>query len=103
MDIFGGMIFLIVAVVVGFCVYFLPSFLGWNKRNSGAIIALNLLLGWTAIGWIIALIWALTNDAPAQVIVHTLPPVNPGALFCARCGKYSPPASRFCQHCGQTI
>lgn len=50
--------------------YFIPSILGWNKRNSGAIIILNLLLGWTLIGWVVALIWALTNDSPARQIVY---------------------------------
>lgn len=43
-------------------VYFLPSIIGGSKKNIGAIFALNLLLGWTLIGWIVALIWALTKD-----------------------------------------
>jgi hypothetical protein len=33
-----------------------------NKKNSGAIFALNFLLGWTVIGWIGAFIWSLTNS-----------------------------------------
>jgi hypothetical protein len=46
--------------------YFLPSLeaLGKRKRNAAAIVALNLLLGWTLIGWIVALVWSLTNDPP---------------------------------------
>ena len=43
-------------------VYFLPSFVGRHKRNAQAIAVLNLLLGWTIIGWIIALVWACTLD-----------------------------------------
>ena len=46
-------------------VYFLPSIVGSQKRNAGAIFALNLLLGWTLIGWIVAFVWAVTRDAPA--------------------------------------
>jgi uncharacterized membrane protein YqaE (UPF0057 family) len=48
-----------------FCVavYFLPTIVGHSKRNAGAIFVLNLLLGWTVIGWIVALIWAFTVDA----------------------------------------
>jgi hypothetical protein len=43
--------------------YFIPSFIaGIRKhRKSGTICALNLLLGWTGIGWVIALIWALVG------------------------------------------
>ena len=52
---------LLVALIV-LIVYFLPSIVGFEKRNRNAIFILNLLLGWTVIGWIIALIWASTKD-----------------------------------------
>jgi hypothetical protein len=54
----------ILLFLFAFAIYFLPSIIGWNKRNSTAIVVLNLLLGWTIIGWIVALVWACTNDAP---------------------------------------
>ena len=46
--------------VVGF--YFLPAIIakGRNHHNTIAIFATNILLGWTCLGWIIALIWSLT-------------------------------------------
>ena len=31
-----------------------------NHHNGVAIVALNLFLGWTFLGWVIALVWALT-------------------------------------------
>ncbi len=51
-------------------IYFIPAFIAYNakKTNFGAIFALNLLLGWTFLGWVIALIWAMTKD--------TQPPPN---------------------------
>lgn len=60
MEVFGGMFVVALLSVLGFGLYFLPSFIGWNKRSSGAIIALNILLGWTFIGWVVALVWSLT-------------------------------------------
>lgn len=41
--------------------YCLPAITAWYRshRNTAAITALTLLLGWTGIGWIGALIWAL--------------------------------------------
>jgi hypothetical protein len=35
-----------------------------KKRNATAILALDLLLGWTVLGWVAALVWALTRDPP---------------------------------------
>ena len=50
----------------GFLFYFLPSIfaIARNKRDTTAILVLNILLGWTVIGWAIALIWALKHDVP---------------------------------------
>jgi hypothetical protein len=52
--------FLVLLLVI----YFIPSWIGFGKKkkNSGAIFALNLLVGWTVLGWLIAFIWALTNS-----------------------------------------
>ncbi len=49
--------------------YFLPSIiaLARNKRDTLAIFLLNLFLGWSVIGWIVALVWAAKHDAPVMV------------------------------------
>lgn len=52
----------VLLVTAALAVYFVPTAIGWRKRNRDAILALNLLLGWTGIGWVIALIWATTKD-----------------------------------------
>lgn len=50
--------------------YFMPFLISIprNHHNKSAIFVLNLLLGWTVLGWIAALVWALTKPAPPQVI-----------------------------------
>lgn len=56
---------LAVALWVGVLIlYFLPALVAnlKGKKNSGAILVLNLLLGWTGIGWVIALVWSATKD-----------------------------------------
>ena len=48
--------------------YFIPLFVSVVRghRNATAIAALNLLLGWTVLGWIGSLVWSLTaNTEPA--------------------------------------
>lgn len=54
---------------IGFVVYFLPSMvaLARQKRDLVSILLLNFFLGWTAIGWVVALIWAVKVDTPAPV------------------------------------
>jgi hypothetical protein len=51
-----GICFLIV-------LYFLPIFVGGIRkvtdRNGNGIAILNILLGWTILGWVGALIWAV--------------------------------------------
>ena len=53
-----------------FVLYFLPAIIGFarSKRDAGAILVLNFFLGWTAIGWVIALVWALKQDVP--IVIH---------------------------------
>jgi hypothetical protein len=53
----------------GFVMYFLPTIIAAirSKRDTLAIFLLNLFLGWSVIGWIVALIWAAKNDVPVVV------------------------------------
>lgn len=50
----------------GLLLYFLPTVVAAakSKRDTMSIFVLNFFLGWTAIGWVIALVWALKNDIP---------------------------------------
>ena len=59
---FGGFGFLL-------ALYFLPSIIAMarSKRDALAIFLLNLFLGFTGVGWIVALIWAAKQDVPAVV------------------------------------
>jgi len=43
-------------------IYFLPTGVAIGRKGRDGIIMLNLLLGWTVIGWIIALVWALAAE-----------------------------------------
>lgn len=61
----AGLIGLAVLVLV-VCLYFLPAIVASSRKhhNANAICIVNLLFGWTVIGWCIALIWAVTNPPP---------------------------------------
>lgn len=53
------------SIVITFLIivaYFAPSILAWRKRDRMAITMFNLFLGWTLIGWVIALVWSAMKD-----------------------------------------
>ncbi len=52
----------LVLIFLSVALYFLPGMVASARRhhNAGAIWILNVLLGWTGLGWIAALIWAAT-------------------------------------------
>jgi len=54
---------------IGFAMYFLPSIvaIARNKRDTTAILLLNIFLGWSVIGWIVGLVWAVRTDVPVMV------------------------------------
>jgi len=47
-------------IIIGLFIYFIPSIIGWNSKKASGIIVLNLFLGWTLLGWVGALIWAVS-------------------------------------------
>ena len=58
-----GLTLTLLALAAG--LYFLPSIIAATSkpkhRQVDAIVALNLLLGWTLLGWVAALVWSLTK------------------------------------------
>lgn len=57
--------------VIGCVMYFAPSLIAFarDKSNKVAILALNTLLGWSLIGWVVSLVWALSAE-PQRVLVQ---------------------------------
>lgn len=102
--------FLAIIGVLSLPLYLLPSIIAAKKRYRIAILALNLLTGWTIIGWVIALIWSmvasplalkvlndersiennnLTKDASQQVIKTKNKEISPTEKLAAVKAKYS--------------
>ena len=65
---------LIAVALVGF--YILPSIIAFCREHdrTSSIIVLNMLIGWTVFGWILALAWACTQAVPrpGRAIANTL-------------------------------
>lgn len=63
---------LIIGIII-MAIYFLPAFVANDKKHpqAGAISVLNFFLGWTLIGWVVALAWACTNQEQKEVIAQS--------------------------------
>lgn len=77
--------------------YFLPAIVaaGRGHNSGGAIFLLNLLLGWTVLGWIIALVWAATGNVSKH---GTATPQT--HVKCPDCAELVLRDARVCKHCG---
>ncbi len=102
--------------------YFLPSIEGWlaDHPSIGALLALNLFLGWTLLGWVAALVWALkkpsrtvfvTQESSNSVAASASPfkndystkPTMPEVKLCPYCAEEVRAAALKCKHCGSDL
>jgi hypothetical protein len=67
-EVLGGVAGGLVALIVIGAAYFLPTIVAPRRghHQTMAISVLNLLLGWTVLGWIAALVWACTRVVPTR-------------------------------------
>ena len=72
-------VFVMIAILVAG--YFLPAMIAILRKHPQklAISVLNLVIGWTVIGWVGALIWSLTSPAQPQTIIVQTPIHYPGS------------------------
>lgn len=54
-------------VFIGF-IYILPAIIATKRsvRSSGGVTLLAIFTGWTIIGWVIALIWAVSGETQKE-------------------------------------
>lgn len=59
---FGSFVGIIVFLTL-LSLYFLPTIIALIRRqpNALAIFLLNFFLGWSFIGWVVALVWSVTK------------------------------------------
>jgi len=83
----------IVAVIAG-AVYFAPALNASSRKHPqvAPIFAVNLLLGWTLVGWVAALVWSML-EVEAKPSADQL-------KGCPDCAERVQRAARKCRFCG---
>ena len=54
----------LIALLFVLSAYLLPTIVAWwrGHRNGNSIAVVNVFLGWTLLGWVIALAWSFSNS-----------------------------------------
>ncbi|MBV9670464.1 MAG: superinfection immunity protein [Acidobacteriales bacterium] len=88
-----------VFICIAFAFYFLPAIIAHKRYHpsSGAIFLVNFFLGWTCIGWIVCLVWALSGERRLMVLQPAEHIIAAGR-FCTRCGGAC--SAGVCPTCG---
>lgn len=91
--------------------YFYPMYEAYihKQPNFFSIFALNLFLGWTLVGWVVALVWAVKSQDPIKTVTvntpatPTPPPEQKQMKQCPFCAEDILMAAKKCKHCGSEI
>lgn len=61
---------LVILTPIFIILYLLPSLIAKKRRHKNVlpIFALNVLLGWTFLGWVVAIVWSLTAQENRNLI-----------------------------------
>ncbi len=64
----SGALLGVLGLIVLLLAYFVPAFVAFSRGvpNKGSVFVINLFLGWTVVGWIVALAMAARSNQQQQ-------------------------------------
>ncbi len=71
----GAALLIVLLVLLGAAAYFVPTIVASLRKvpNLGSVIVVNLLLGWTFVGWVVAMAMACRSQLPPAQINYISP------------------------------
>ena len=108
---------LVILIPIFIILYFLPILIARKRRHKNIlpIFVLNLLLGWTFLGWVVSIVWSLTAQEDRNLIYKSEDDnikysQNSDSGKCYLCAKIFPAGqlnevggTRFCPSCFKQI
>ena len=100
-------LFYVLLLFIAVLAYFIPTWIANTRKhhNGDAIFATNLFLGWTFLGWAVALIWSLTavNTEPVKDKSLENADGQSETRQCPFCAETIKKEAKVCRYCNRDL
>lgn len=93
----GDIVTAVFLIFIAGLLYLIPAIIASQRHHhqSGAILMVNLFLGWTALGWLAALVWSMTAVKPELS--------KDATKQCPACAERVLKEAKVCRFCGKDL